>query len=313
MSTEIWDALVHGRPVGDAGAPKIDGRLDLRNLRIAEPFAVETTRTRLADVTVMGGLTEIRGASWQSIDFSDSMLPGLRFLDCRIHNCVFDRCRMHDLRIWRTDFADVSFRSADLRGAVLAGTNEKDDKRVTYHDVDFTAADMRGTMYGAVEFVRCKFNRARLNKVDFQSSTFSDCSFEGELRGVMFYRTGFRGERFPPNEMKRVDLRRAKLRWSEFRELDLDEVRFPEDEDHIVVDNYPEALERLLAYFRGRADLGSRGFVTSFEHKKQWLGPRQRVGVLNRNDLIETGGEEGLKTVLEIIGSARRPPVSRVT
>jgi uncharacterized protein YjbI with pentapeptide repeats len=312
MSNEIWDALVHRRPLGDAGVPKIAGRLDLRNLRVAEPFAVETTRTQLADVTVLGGITSVRGVSWHSIDFSGSLLPGLRFLDCQIHNCVFDRCRMSDLRVWRTDFADVSFRSANLRGAVLGGTSENDDRRVTYHDVDFTAADMRGTIYGAAEFVRCKFNHAKLNKVDFQSSTFTDCSFDGELRGALFYRTGFRGERFPPNEMKRVDFRRAKLRWTEFRGLDLNEVLFPEDEDHIVVDNYPETVERLLAHFRGRPDLASRNFVTSFEHKRQWLGPRQRVGVLNRNDLIETGGEEGLETVLQIIGSARRPPVSRV-
>jgi hypothetical protein len=52
--------------------------------------------------------------------------------------------------------------------------------------------------------------------------------------------------------------------------------------------------------------------VTTFEHKKQWLGPSQRVGVLNRNDLMEAGGEEGVDTVLRIIGSARRPPVLRV-
>jgi len=312
MSTEIWDALVHGRPLDDAGVPKIDGRLDLRNLRVAEPFAVETTRTQLADVTVLGGITSVKGASWQSIDFSGSLLPGMRFLDCQIHNCVFDRCRMSDLRVWRTDFADVSFRSANLRGAVLGGTSENDDRRVTYHDVDFTAADMRGTIYGAAEFVRCKFNHAKLNKVDFQSSTFTDCSFEGELSGVLFYRTGFRGERFPPNEMKRVDFRRAKLRWTEFRGLDLDEVFFPEDGDHIVIDSYPETLDRLLAHFCGRSDMGSRRLATRFEHRKKWLGPHQRVGVLNRIDLIESGGEEGLKIVLQIIGSARRPPVSRV-
>jgi uncharacterized protein YjbI with pentapeptide repeats len=311
MSTEIWDALVHGRPVGDAGAPKIDGRLDLRNLCIAEPFAVETTRTALADVAVMSGLTEMKGASWQSIDFSDSLLPGLRFLDCQIHDCVFDRCRMHDLRVWSTDFADVSFRSADLRGAVLAGTSEKDDKRVTYHDVDFTAADMRGTMYGAVEFVRCKFNHAKLNKVDFQSSTFTDCSFEGELREVLFYRTGFRGERFPSNKMKRVDFRRANLRWSEFRGLDLDEVLFPEDDDHIVIENFPATLDRLLAQFRGRPDLTSRKLVGRFELDKKWLGPRQKVGVLNKQDLVESVGEEGLRVVMQIIGSSRRLPASR--
>jgi uncharacterized protein YjbI with pentapeptide repeats len=124
MSNEIWDALVHGRPLGGAGVPKIDGRLDLRDLRVAEPFAVETTRTQLADVTALGGITSVRSVSWHSIDFSGSLLPGLRFLDCQIHNCVFDRCRMSDLRVWRTDFADVSFRSANLRGAVLGGTSE---------------------------------------------------------------------------------------------------------------------------------------------------------------------------------------------
>jgi uncharacterized protein YjbI with pentapeptide repeats len=174
--------------------------------------------------------------------------------------------------------------------------------------VDFTGADMRGTMYGAAEFLRCKFNRAKLKKVDFQSSTFTDCSFEGELRGVLFYRTGFRCERFPPNEMKRVDLRRAKLRWSEFRRLDLDEVLFPEDDDHIVVESFPETLERLLAYFRGRSDFGSRKLTARFELDKKWLGSRQRIGVLNKQDLMESVGEEGLETVLQIIGSARRRP-----
>jgi uncharacterized protein YjbI with pentapeptide repeats len=174
--------------------------------------------------------------------------------------------------------------------------------------VDFTGADMRGTMYGAAEFLRCKFNHAKFNKVDFQSSTFTDCSFEGELRGVLFYRRGFKGELFPPNETKRVDFRRAKLRWSEFRGLDLDEVFFPTDEDHIVVDNYPQTLDRLLAYFRGRSDLGSRGLVASFEHGKKWLGARQKVGVLNKHDLIESGGEDGVEIVMKIIGPARRLP-----
>jgi uncharacterized protein YjbI with pentapeptide repeats len=312
MSTDVWQHLIHGKPFDEVGVPTIDGRLNLRNLHVPDPHSVKTVRTPLADVTVLGGVTSIKSTSWQSIDFTASQLPGLRFLDSQIRNCVFDRCRMDDLRVWRTDFENVSFRSADLRGAVLGGTSEESNRRNSFHDVDFTAADMRGTIYGAAEFVRCKFNHAKLNKVDFQSSTFTDCSFEGELRGILFYRTGFRGGRFPPNEMKRVDLRRAKLRWSEFRGLDLDEVFLPTDEDHIVMENYPETLDRLLAYFRGRSDLGSRRLTTRFEHEKKWLGPHQSVGVLSKNDLVESGGEEGLKTVLRIIGSSRRPPVSRV-
>jgi uncharacterized protein YjbI with pentapeptide repeats len=217
---------------------------------------------------------------------------------------------MSDLRVWSTSFANVSFRSADLCGAVLGGTSDNDSRRNTFHDVDFTAADMRGSIYGAAEFVRCKFNHAKLDKVDFQSSAFTDCSFEGELRDVLFYHRGFDCERFPPNEMKRVDLRRAKLRGSEFRGLDLDEVSFPEDEDHIVVEDYPQILDRLLAHFGERPDMGSRGLTARFKHKKQWLGPRQRVGVLNKRDLITSGGEEGFRTVMTIIGPAWRRPAS---
>jgi uncharacterized protein YjbI with pentapeptide repeats len=215
---------------------------------------------------------------------------------------------MDDLRVWRTDFSNVSFRSADLRGAVLGGTSENDSRRNSFHDVDFTAADMRGTIYGAAEFVRCKFNHARLKKVDFQSSTFTDCSFEGELRDVMFWDRGFKGELFPPNEMKRVDFTRAKLRWSGFHRLDLEEVLLPTDEGHIVVENFPEILDRLLAFFHGRPDVGSSALAAIFEHDKEWLGTKQRVGVLNKRDLIETAGEEGLQAVMKVIGSARRQP-----
>ena len=308
MSIEIWRQLLAGRSLSSLGVPNVDGRFDLRNLHVPEPHAVETVRTPLADVTVLGGITSIENATWQSIDFFSSQLPGLRFLDCQIRDCVFDRCRMDDLRVWRTDFANVSFRSADLRGAVLGGTSDDDGRRNSFHDVDFTSADMRGTIYGAAEFVRCKFNHARLNKVNFQSITFTDCSFEGELRDVMFWDRGFKGELFPPNEMKRVDFTRANLRWSQFHRLDLEEVLLPADDDHIVVENFPEILDRLLAFFSGRRDVGSSALAAIFEHDKEWLGANQKVGVLNKRDLIETAGEEGLQAVMKVIGAARRRP-----
>jgi uncharacterized protein YjbI with pentapeptide repeats len=219
---------------------------------------------------------------------------------------VFDGCELHDLRVWRTEFSNVTFRSADLREAVLGGTSKEDSTRNSFHDVDFTRADMRGSVYGAAEFVRCKFNHAKLNKVDFQSSTFVDCSFEGELREVVFNSRGYKGERFPANEMKRVDLRRAKLRSTEFRGLDLSDVLLPEDDDHIVVENYPETLDRLLAYFGGRSDLSSRALTIHFEHDKKWLGPRQKVGLLNKHDLVKWGGEDGFEAVMRIIGADGR-------
>jgi uncharacterized protein YjbI with pentapeptide repeats len=309
MST-AWEQLIRGRPLDDLGIAKIDGRLDLRNIHVADPYPVKKMASPVGEVTFLGGITDLKNARWLSIDFSGSQLSGLRLSDSEVQNCLFDRCRMHDLRVWRTAFSNVSFRGADLREAVLGGTSESNTKRNSFHNVDFTGADMRRSIYSAAEFVNCRFDHARLEKVDFESSAFTDCSFAGEMDEVIFNRVGFRCERFPPNEMKRVDFRRAKLHYCEFRGLDLDDVLFPEDDNHIVIDGYPEVLDRLLAFFRGRFDLPSQKLVGKFEHHKRWLGSRQRVGILNGQDLRGAVGGDHLRTVLEIIGAARRPPVT---
>jgi hypothetical protein len=61
MSSEVWNQLIHGKPLGDLDVAKVNGRFDLRNLRIPEPYDVETIRTPIANVTVLGGLTSIEG------------------------------------------------------------------------------------------------------------------------------------------------------------------------------------------------------------------------------------------------------------
>ncbi|MFI5015131.1 MAG: pentapeptide repeat-containing protein [Hyphomicrobiales bacterium] len=201
----------------------------MRNLHFLEAQVIKTMQMPAANVNVLERTTKIRGVSWRSLDLSSSRLPNVRFFDCKVEDCIFDRCRLSDFRVWGTDFSDVSFRSAFMRRAVLGGDLE--GRTNTFRHVDFTSADMRAISCRTAGFVGCTFKNARLG-VDFQSSTFTDCTFEGELREVIFNRRGFRGEAYPPNEMKGVDFRRAKLRWCAFRGLDLKDVRFPDDDDH---------------------------------------------------------------------------------
>jgi uncharacterized protein YjbI with pentapeptide repeats len=301
MIAEIWQRLARGELLDRAGLPKLHDRIDARNLNVPEPYAIKRERLARFDVTHLSGFTTVRGANWQSIDFSNSKLPSIRLFDCQIEDCIFDRCRLPDLRVWGTTFAKVSFRFADLRDAALGGIAGYGLN--IFRDVDFTGADLRGSAHFAAQFERCKFIHTKLDKLDFQSSNFTDCVFEGELREVQFFRTGFKAEQFPPNEMKRVDFRRAKLRWSEFRGLDLDDVFFPEDEDHLIIRNYPAALDALLGYFGSRTDLPSQRLHAVFEIHRKWLGPRQRVGILNKHDVMEMAGEDGLRTVIAIIDS----------
>jgi uncharacterized protein YjbI with pentapeptide repeats len=299
MNSKIWDRLLQGSPLHALGVDRKEGRFDLRNLHVAEARATQTNRTRVGDTTILEGTTEIRGMNWQSIDFSSSQLPTLRFFDCKISDCVFDECTLRDLRVWGTAFTDVSFRSANLRGAVLGGV--QDSKRNIFKNVDFSSADLRKTVYVAAEFLGCQFKDSKLDNVDFQSSTFEDCSFEGELREVIFYSKGFKGDNFPRNKMKGVDFSRARLRWTEFRGLDLDDVRFPVDEEHILIKNFPASLERLTKFFQARSDTGSKRLAAVLANKRKWLGPAQNVGLFNKTDLLEIAGKDGLRSFLDMV------------
>jgi hypothetical protein len=69
----------------------------------------------------------------------------------------------------------------------------------------------------AAAFEGCLSANTKLDNVDFQTSTFVECRFEGDLHGVVFHRRGFKGEAYPPNEMRDIDFTRARLREVEFR------------------------------------------------------------------------------------------------
>ncbi len=123
----------------------------------------------------------VQGTQWQNLDFSDSTLNGLRLLDCVLNNCRLERCRLQDLRIWSTTFRECSFSGADLKKAALGPVLK--GKRNIYFEVDFSDADLRETTKAAA-FERCMFRDAKLERIDFQTSTFVDCVFEGELQGM---------------------------------------------------------------------------------------------------------------------------------
>ncbi len=299
QTSELWKRLSQGRSLDGLTPAMNNGRVDARGLSVAPPSRGKTVRTPIADVRELTGRTVIRNATWKSIDFLGSNLDSIRFFDCTIENCVFDKCKCKDWRMWGTTISDTSFDSADLRSAALGGV--QNGKRNQFRKVNFSGADLRDTGYEAAEFVACTFKNTKLDKVDFQTTVFKDCVFEGELCEVLFYRTGFRGEKYPPNEMKGVDFSRAKLRFVEFRGLDLEDVRLPVDDDHILLKPYRDILERLIQTFAGKTDKVSKALTGNFQFKLKWAGPRQVQGVVNKNDLLEVGGEEALQRVLEVL------------
>jgi uncharacterized protein YjbI with pentapeptide repeats len=299
LKYEVWEHLVGGKEIQRLDLPMYRGRIDLRGLVLQEPSTERTIKATAGQFEIVSGLTVLRGIRWENIDFSGSNLQSLRFHDCSVRNCVFDDCSCRDWRMWRSEFVECTFRRSDLRESALGAVDN--GKRNVFTRVDFTEADLRKTAYTSAEFSGCTFKETNLKGVDFQGSVFSDCRFEGELDGVLFYDLGFNGKSLSPNEMLRTDFSHARFRFVEFRRLNLATVRLPENDDHLVFEDFPRALEVLLAALKGKHDLQSRKLAAILGNMKKWLGPKQRRGVLSKRDILNTGGPQALERVLELV------------
>jgi uncharacterized protein YjbI with pentapeptide repeats len=284
----IWDRLLRGKSLEGLDLLKTDGRWDLSSLdapptKIVRRFFIGFTR-----IEEQSGFLQVRGLHWKDLSFSRCHLDSLRLFDTRIENCSFDQARCQGWRMWSSTFVNSTFRGADLRNASLGGVDR--GKRPSFVNVDFSKADLRGSVHKAADMTKCTFAETKLDKVDFNGTIFEDCTFRGELNQVLFHRRAFKGEGFPPNEMKGVDFRRATFHYVEFRGLDMLDVVWPEDPDHMVLDEYPAALDRALAMLGGRSDNEAKALAAFLGVKRKWVGPGQQRGVLRRADLIEVAG-----------------------
>ena len=297
---EVWARLLDGRPLDGLGLPTVDGRIDLRGLRAPEPIVAREITTPVR-AQVMKNLVEVRGATWRGLDFSGSQLEHLRIFDSVIEDCVFDDASCRDVRVWGTTVSNSRFCNTDLHDCALGGLDQQ-RRWNSYRYVDFTRADLRGSAWMSAEMTDCTFADTDLSKVEFNGTRFTRCTFAGLLRETIFYRHAFRGEDLPANEMRDVDFSGAKLRWVEFRKLDLDTVRLPEDDEHVVIEEYPAALDRAIGVLRERTDTASRRLVSTVEFHRKWLGANQRRGLFNKLDLLEYHDAAAVDELVALLG-----------
>lgn len=155
LTSEVWQRLIEGQSFADLGLPLMDGRTDLRGLIAEGPSVRRDYVTEGMNVSSLDRLIELRGVHWNGLDFSEARLKSLRFFDCVIENCVFDKAICHDWRLWGTVVSNCTFQSVDLRKSALAGIDK--GKRNSYRSVDFTHANLRQTSYVSADFMDCVF------------------------------------------------------------------------------------------------------------------------------------------------------------
>jgi len=271
IDIELVRRLAAGAPLDDLGLPRFEGRVDLRGARF--------------DDLVVG----LDGpGSWREIDFSGATFTELMIRNLSVDNCLFDKARLDSMRMWGTQVRNTSFVAASLREAALGTAGELGIN--TFENVDFSRAKMGRSAWFVAKVDGCKFDG--LKDVDFKGTQFSNCSFDGTISDVSFQKTTnlVDAARFGSNEMKNVDFSNAKFSWVEFRDLDLDEVTWPVDDDHLVVDDYRRSLERAIAWLHARGDEGAERGASLLERQLSFAGARQQRGMLRWSALEKLAG-----------------------
>jgi uncharacterized protein YjbI with pentapeptide repeats len=278
-------------------------------LSLPEPTLVKRWQTPLANIAqiVPNGL--FRQAKLRDLDLTGSSLRSVHFTESEVNNCRFDGCDLQGLRLCATTIRESSFRGANLRDTALGAATVEGPyggRRNKFIGIDFTEADLRGSVYVAAAFDRCIFRNAKLANIEFGTSTFVDCQFEGELREVIFWRSdlfarGFPEDAFPANEMLNIDFSHAKLRWVEFRGLTLEGVRLPDDREHLVVKDFATVLDEMIRSLgqEQEGDSTAKVLVAVFQVARKWAPDKAR-GVLNTQDLAEAG-EGAVERVLGLL------------
>jgi uncharacterized protein YjbI with pentapeptide repeats len=293
---EAWRRLLTGESLTDLSLPKKNGRIDFSGLVLPQPKVLERRNIPFGKMERYEPNALFQKAKLHDIDFSQRKLDSLSFEESELSNCCFDRCELRNLRIWASTIRDCTFCDADLRESGLGlATIEGplSGKRNRFINVEFAKADLRNTVYVAAAFEQCSFRFTKLVNILFGTSTFKDCSFEGELRQVRFWRSdlsvrGFPADAFPSNEMIDVDFSRATLRDVEFRGLTLDRVRLPDDADHIILEDFPGVLDRLISTLTQQQDQTAKILLAYLGAYRKWTVPGAR-GVLNKQDLADIG------------------------
>ena len=151
---DTWRRLLQGASLETLGLQRLHGRIDLRGLTAPRPPSqAEDAAEKPGDEPARRPRGHL-GRLLEKPRFSNSQLPHLRFEDCVINNCRFDRANCNDWQLRGTTLINCSFRAADLRNASLDGIGAN-GKRNSFRNVDFRAQNCpqkpspRSTFQGA--------------------------------------------------------------------------------------------------------------------------------------------------------------------
>lgn len=249
LERQVRERLISGEPLEGLGLDRVDGRWDLRRMKLSgePPFIVDGkvlsyARTHIKGVTIES--VDLRGAHWEALRLSDVVLS----------NSLFDRAKLAGLHADRTTVADCSFKGTSLQNSLMTSYSSyfRPISKTSWTRVDFSYADLRDSIHSNEIYADCDFSRAKLDGVEFDGSRHVRSLFSGKMEEVNFRQVpqsqpGFSFlRRHVFNEMVEVDFSNATLVLCGFNELGLENVKLPDEKTHVIYSPKVAVSERVL-------------------------------------------------------------------
>ena len=282
---------------------EIEGVLStLRAGRASQPFGLtDENRLDLRGIP-MPGCTKLYALRLRDYDFSGAKLDSGWIENCVFENALFEAVDLSGLADHGNRFQQCVFDKTNFRIAVLGY------KGTEYEACRFARADFARTAFIRPEFNGCQFLDCKLNGVDFNASSFVNCTFEGSLKSVWFRGGyGFPGDPDTfgparPNKMRNVSFANAGLRDVHFsNHWDLSSIIQPREGDFRLYQSWRSRLERLrelskewLASDRAEAQVFVNSHMVHAQHQDSYL--------LSCDDVKREVGAELGSRILDALG-----------
>jgi uncharacterized protein YjbI with pentapeptide repeats len=239
------------------------------------------------------------GVVWESLDLRRAHLDGMHFFGARIENCLLDSANAMDFRLWGSEVVDCSLRRTHFGTRATFGTDEWMGRRNVWRRVAFEGATLSEASFYGCTLEACSFeNNGR--RMVLEGCEVLDCSFRGEFEALLI-EAGREGSPVDPRAFS-ADFSRATFHDSHIVGYVLDRTRLPEQDDLIVIKNFPPVVDRALDWLAQHAGSDADDMA------RQVLGVYARPRGVDQTDLCLD-----LRGIEPTIGDAVRRSLAHAT
>lgn len=241
----------------------------------------------------------------KDLDLSYSDFSSARMENNSFENCLFEKSDFTSATDHGNRFDDCIFVNCKFKHAIL-GYQGSNYRNCVFKECDFQRAD-----FIRAEFVDTSFLNCRLKSIDFNASSFENCSFEGLLddvwfRGTFAFESDFLEFGQPkPNKMLNVSFEKADLKDITFSNgCDLSTVKIKDNGRYFKYDNWYQRLQFLAQEVELWDDERQRNDVAKFLKVSMVHAPTQDWEILSLDDWEKFyGGGEVVAKIVETLNS----------